>query len=354
MDERMNARQLVDRIVYLASLMSEPQRVDTILDKLRVITARSSKLSDQDIKALKPIKNELEDYLVTKERIRSFTKASLRAHVEQHFAARDPVRDVKRGALGQIAVTFGVAAATTAVPALLGLMEGQVILAFFICILFIGLALLFQSIKKDLVAQLHGSVNYLMAATVGTGLFAVNFPVIAGNEYLNSHPMFQYGGFLIGAVPVYAFYYMAFYLYAKQLGVSIPKWLRPSGAVMAAAGVAMISVLLPHPVPVSHEIFFDLAVSGFAVSVYFSAAAAVLGFKVVEKTTAIYSKTALFLAVSMVFQAVGNGFFLVFVTFISGDFPVNEQKGQILTGLLIIIALVFQYIAVYKSKTSLR
>jgi hypothetical protein len=77
MDERMNARQLVDRIVYLASLMSEPQRVDTILDKLRVITARSSKLSDQDIKALKPIKNELEDYLVTKERIRSFTKASL-------------------------------------------------------------------------------------------------------------------------------------------------------------------------------------------------------------------------------------------------------------------------------------
>ena len=115
---------------------------------------------------------------------------------------------------------------------------------------------------------------------------------------------------------------------------------------------SFILALLPHPVPVSHEVFFDLAVIGFGVSVYFSTISAILGFKSIPKTTKVYGKSILFLAVSMVLQTVGNGNFLVFVTFISGDFSVNEQKGQILTGLLIIGALVCQYIAAYKSKNS--
>lgn len=354
MDGHENARQLIDRIAYLASLVSEPRTVDITLDKLRIITSRTTQPTTRDVQTLKSIQADLEDYLIHKERLRTFTKASLRANIERHFAAKNPLRDVRRAALGRIILTVIACAGLTGVLVALRLMEGQVVMAFFICTLFVGLALLFQSIKKDLVAQLHGSVNYLMAATIGTGLFAINFPIIAASSYLESHPMFQYGGFLAAAVPVYGFYYLAFYIYAKQLKVTIPWLLRPSGVVASAVVVGAILALLPHPVSVTHEIFFDLAVVGFGVSVYFSMVSAILGFMSTAKTTEVYSKSILFLAIAMVMHTIGNGNFLVFVTFISGDFSVNEQKGQILTGVFIIAALAFQYIAAYKSKTALK
>jgi hypothetical protein len=142
-------------------------------------------------------------------------------------------------------------------------------------------------------------------------------------------------------------------LYAKQLNVSIPGALQPRGIIIATILIAAISVLVPHPVTVSHEISFDIAVIGFAVSVYLSGAAAILTFMAFPKTTALYGQTTLFLAISMVLQTIGNAYFLIFVTFISGDFSVNEQKGQIFSALLIVVALVFQYIAAYKSKSSL-
>lgn len=354
MNGQESARLLIDRITYLASLVSEPQTVDVTLDKLRIITSRTSQPSSRDVQTLKSIEVELENYLVHKERLRTFTKDSLRTSIERHFAAKNPLRDIRRAALGRIVLTIAVCAGLTGLLTALKLMEGQVILAFFICTLFVGLALLFHSIKKDLVAQLHGSVNYLMAATIGTGLFALNFPIIAASSYLESHPMFQHGGFLAAAIPVYGFYYLAFYIYAKQLKVVIPWLLRPMGVAISACLIAIIVTLLPHPVPVTHEIFFDLAVVGFGVSVYFSTISAILGFKSLPKTTEVYGKSMLFLAISMVLQTIGNGNFLVFVTFISGDFSVNEQKGQILTALFIIAALILQYIAAYKSKTALR
>jgi hypothetical protein len=354
MDGQTDSKLIIDRIVYLASLVSEPRSVDPLLDKLRYITAGGAQLSPQDVQTLGSIQTELEEYLIHKERLRSFTSESLHTNLERHFAAEDPVRDVKRAALWQIAITVVVAAAVTSVLAALQIMHGQVILAFFIFTLFAGLALVFQSFKKDLVAQLHGSLNYLMAATVGTGLFALNFPIIAANSHLEKLPLMQHGGLLIAAVPVYLCYYLAFYLYAKQLGVSVPAVLRPWGVTITAVIVAATSVLAPHPVSVPDEGYFDLAVVGFAVSVYLSAVSAVLGFKSIPQTTAIYSKSILFLAIAMVLQTIGNGNFLVFVTFISGDFSVNDQKGQVLTALFIMCALAAQYVAAYKSKTSLR
>lgn len=355
MDNQASDRRLIDRIGYLASLVSEPSSVDRTLDKLRIITATSTQeLSSDDIKTLESIQVELEDYLVNKERLRSFTKESLQANVERHFAAADPTRDVNRMALKQIIITIVVAAAITGTLAGIGLMKGQVVLAFFIFTLFAGVALLFRSFKKDIAEQLHGSLNYLMTATVGTGLFALHFPAIEASKYLVHHPLLQHGGLLVAAVPVYFFYYLAFYHFAKRLNVSIPWALRPLGVGATALIVAIIATALPHPVAVPHEIYFDIAVAGFAVSIYLSAAAAALGYMAVPKTTAIYSKSTFFLATSMALHTIGNGNFLVFVTFPSGTFTVNEEKGQILTGLIIVAALIFQYIAAYKTKTALR
>lgn len=345
--------QRINRITYLASLVSEPGSVDIMLDRLRVITATSTQLSSHDHEKLESIQRELEDYLIHKERLRSFTKESLQTNVERHFATENPVQKAKRAALKQIMTSVVISSVITSLLVILQVIQGQVIIAFLIFALFVGLAIIYQSFKKDLVIQLRGSLNYLMVAIVGNGIFALNFPIIAASSYLESHPMLQHGGFLIGAVPVYAFYYGAFYLYAKQLKVSIPRLLKPRGAILTAVVIAIVASLVPHPVAVPHEIYFDLAVVGFAVSVYLSGISAVLGFMAISKTTAIYSKSSRFLAISILLQTIGNANFLILVTFVSGAFSVNEQKGQILTGLFIIAALITQYIAAYKSKTSL-
>lgn len=348
-----SGKALIDRIIYLASLVSEPRSVDDSLDKLRRITARQSNPTPEDIRILQSIETELKDYLLHKERLRSFTEEYLKANVERHFALDNPAHEAKKIALTQTLGAAGGAILVTILAVALG-MRGQVVLAFLVCTLFIGLAFLFQSVKKDLVGQLHGAVSYLMTGTIGTGLFALHFPLIAANSYLEQLPLLQHAGFMPLAIPVYGAHYIAFYLYAKQLNAPIPRILRPAGVAISAVVIAAIFVLIPHPTPVAQEIFFDISVGGLAPSVYFSAIAAVLGFMIVPKTTALYSQTNLFLAISMVLQTVGNGFLLMFVIFPSGAFPVNEERGQIIAALFIMSALTMQYISAYKIKKSLR
>ena len=354
MDGQENARQLISQIIYLASLVSEPQASDAMLSKLRAVVSQAPDPTELDVHALLSIRAELEDYLVNKERVRTFNRISLRLNMGRHFAAKNSQGDIKKAALGQIGSVILVCCGITGFLVAFKLMEGQVTLAFLICTLFIGLAIIFQSIKKDLVAQLHNSVNYLIAATVGTGLFAINFPVIAASSYLEALPIFQHGGFVAAALPVYVFYYMASYLYAKQLNVTIPWLLRPIGAGVSAIVIAIALAVVPHPMPVSNEAFFGLALVGLGVSVYFSVISAILWLKSVAKSTAVYSKNILFLAISLALQSVGNGNLALFVIYTSGNFSVNEQKGQILTALFIVMALAFQYVAAYKSKTALR
>lgn len=354
MNEQVNGINVIERIVYLASLVSEPHSVQSTLDKLRTITANSAQSSPEGTKALRSIEAELEDYLIHKEQLRSFTPESLQQNIERHFATNNPAMTIRRSVVKQIAMTVAACVGITISLSGLQILQGQVIFAFFIFALFVGLAWLLQSYKKELVSQLHGSLNYLIMATAGNGLFALNFPVIAANDYLNHLPLLQHGGFLVGAIPVYALFYLAFYSYATHVGTQIPVVLRPKAATTIAVALSVGVALLPHPVAVSHEIYFDIAVIGFAVSVYFSAIAAIIGFMSIPKTTELYNRSTFFLAISLVLQTIGNGFFLIFVTFLSGDFTVNEQKGQVLTALLIICALVFQYISLYKSKTALR
>src|SRR5882724_1322897 len=106
MDGQINANQLVERIIYLASLVSEPHDVDTTLDKLRVVTATGTQQSLEGRKTLEVIQSELEDYLVHKERLRSFTEETLRTNLKRHFSTDDPLRQIRTGALRRIIATI--------------------------------------------------------------------------------------------------------------------------------------------------------------------------------------------------------------------------------------------------------
>lgn len=79
---------IVDIIMYVASLASSRAAVDNILDGLRVVTARmrpNEQIPDTDKAKLADVYIKLENYLITGEKLRSFTATQIRSQVYARF-----------------------------------------------------------------------------------------------------------------------------------------------------------------------------------------------------------------------------------------------------------------------------
>jgi hypothetical protein len=80
---------LIDIIVYLSGLVSTPREIDPLLDKMRTVTAKlgpNKHVDGHDRSALLAVYNELETYLVSKERLRNFSQQDIRSLVSRQFA----------------------------------------------------------------------------------------------------------------------------------------------------------------------------------------------------------------------------------------------------------------------------
>src|SRR5688572_5668101 len=70
----------IERITYLASLVSRFEDVDAMLDTLRSVTAtwnKSAPLSTENAQKLQDLERDLKNYLITKDQVRAFTAESL-------------------------------------------------------------------------------------------------------------------------------------------------------------------------------------------------------------------------------------------------------------------------------------
>lgn len=79
----------IDVVVYLASLASNPQSIDLILDPLRSITSRLGPdriLTEQDQVVLAGVYKKLVEHLITNEPAQIFTKESLEERVRNTFS----------------------------------------------------------------------------------------------------------------------------------------------------------------------------------------------------------------------------------------------------------------------------
>ncbi len=70
------SQTLVYEIVYLVSLVAQPQRIDSFLDPMRAITAirQPGEFSDGDEQILRQVRTRVMDYLLKSDPVRSFTK----------------------------------------------------------------------------------------------------------------------------------------------------------------------------------------------------------------------------------------------------------------------------------------
>lgn len=77
----------LDVVVHAAQLVTLPSEIDKIVDKIRVLTASrsSSQFTAEDESTIVGVYLELEDYLVNKERLRTFSRVDLRAMLPAKF-----------------------------------------------------------------------------------------------------------------------------------------------------------------------------------------------------------------------------------------------------------------------------
>lgn len=93
-----DAQSPLDMVISAAMLASKVQDIDPIMDKVRQITARlqpGRPLSKQDEQALLETYLQIENYLTTREPLRTFTKQGLREHLKP--ALRESLSNVERG-----------------------------------------------------------------------------------------------------------------------------------------------------------------------------------------------------------------------------------------------------------------
>src|SRR5687768_4852876 len=98
MDKTKSKSDHIEAIAYVASLVTNSKEVDAVLDRFRQVTSKvysSDDLTDQDKATLASVQKDLEDYLVDREKLRFFTRESLRLQVEQHLRGENAYKNSK-------------------------------------------------------------------------------------------------------------------------------------------------------------------------------------------------------------------------------------------------------------------
>jgi hypothetical protein len=94
-------KTILDLVTYTAGLASNPTDIDPLLDDVRKITALHSldeELSSNDERTLVNVYLSLEDYLATRDPIRTYTKSELRSRLSSDIVQKLSTYEVQGGA----------------------------------------------------------------------------------------------------------------------------------------------------------------------------------------------------------------------------------------------------------------
>lgn len=241
---------LVEVVTYLASLASNPREIDPILDTLRIVTARMKGApSDEDARELRKVWQQLEDYLVTQEKVRAFTREDLQQRIQHRFHFGGYlVKRAKKLLLGLLLAT-PLCVLAIFIPQPAGLpadIAEHFSLLIAICLtitwLYVIAALLFALGLGSFQRNVKRAYAAICSGTVFMGLSVLQLPVIVSLGWLDS-PFFETGGFMTLHVISITVLFTGVCLFARELG---NKNMGRIAAIMlfATATIAIIGGLL--------------------------------------------------------------------------------------------------------------
>lgn len=286
-------RTLIDRVVYTASLVSSPAEIDKSLDTLRMITARSDRtLSQADIDRLNDLQSELEDYLVTRERLRFFTPESLRVQIDQYMQGyvSGKSRILLLLVVG-VAILLAAGAASLPLSNIPQRVQAGGATAF--SAVTIGAAWLFLAALPAFQSRLRQAFAVICTGMILLGLSLLEQPIIEIFELRDVSSLLYPIPILVAA----ALFHIGNTMYVRLAGIKTVLTQAWPVALLCLVASA-ITFFLPHPAPVETELVHDLAAAIWVCILILPVISAIILAKTAKSLPELYKEP-----ISRLFQA---------------------------------------------------
>lgn len=328
---------LVDKVIYTASLVSRPQDVDKLLDDLRVITASrnlSMPLNPSDKAKLLEVQRGLEQYLVSKERLRYFTPDSLRLQLEQHMngGTFNKARPQLFTVVG-LSLTLALSLAIIA-PFEMLQQRIQVGGAAVFSLLTVGAAWLFFVALSSFQSELRRAFRLICIGIFFLGLALLESPLIDALQW-RDYPIVSvlYTVPLLGASTLF---YAGNSLYARLVGVK-SLWTAAWPLAIVGFALGLVTWFIPHMPTSEPEIIHDSVAAMWAVMLLLPIASVPVLFMTKRLLPDFYKPSVAALAQAM-FPIIAVISYLYVVRVAIGPLP-EGILTYILFGLTIVMAL---------------
>lgn len=333
----------IDKLFYTASLATNPRDIDPLLDRMRVMTSRPGykpeMLTDNERAVVTELQAELEQYLVTKEPLRSFTPQSLQLQITQHMEG-NVGSSSKRQLIVVLVVAFVVAlGAAVLLPLADPQQRGQVGGSVAFSLVNVGAAWLFVTALRAFKSSLRQAFVLICSGVTLIGVSLVSHPIVEVYQ-LRSYPLTS----LLLPLPLLAaaiIFYAGNVRYARLVGVigrSVAVW----PVLLAGLVLSIVTWLLPHQAVNEPEIVFDAAAIMWGIMLLMPVASTFVLPKVVRQLPELYKPPARALAASMwgIIAVVGYQFVLRVVAgpYMSGPVAYGLFALVVVMGLMLLRA----------------
>ncbi len=327
-------QEIIDQIIYLASLASNRREIEPMMDSLRSVTATreaNQPLTDQERDKLAKLRANLVDYLIKSDPLRSFTVDTLNQRVQSRYSTQ------KSGMSRNTRAFFGIVLAAVGAGLLAMLpvygssiaYRAVVAVPLFYTVLCAGTAWFYLSSLSNFRPELRQAFVLLCA---GVALLGLNFSTYGPASLLgfNHDPLFRYGGPMWIVVSMFICMYFGLWIYARMMRLRTRfASLKLLLAVMVP--LIVIIVLAPHPSPTPEEAYFDFSLSCIVGFIVLGAFAAGLARAIKNSVTTAFTDSMRWLYIFFL-SCVGGSILGLGAVFVLG-----ELSGQSLNVVLALV-----------------
>lgn len=295
-----NQRRRIDTIIYLASLSSDFNAINPILDTMRIITAKIGNTGtpdSDDIKRLTSIEAKLRKYLINDDPVRTFTPASLQSALDKHFQQPNHRTTLAKYITATIIWLIILCIIVALLP--FDFTQKAVSLPVLgVVSLFIYIPWAYLSSLKDFNPTLKTAYKWFCTGfiVIGIGSALAILPAVFP-EIINV-VLFRYGTIPIIFVASDILIYYSIWKLATALNVraqekSIPK------IIPVYFLISIFIILLPHPTTEPSEAYFDFTIISYFAMFMLLVHSAALAHRISKVISKRYTKSVSWLSISL-------------------------------------------------------
>jgi len=333
-------KTILDAVMFAASLVSKSGDIDAQLDRVRSITAQrtTSELTKEDHRTLREVYEYIEEYLVTKESLRAFTRESVRERTNDYLTGGKSRVSLGRplGVMWAIAIGGTLAAALAPETIVSATVKPTLAITIFFVTINLGAAWMFWTGLqnfKDKIRRAYLPIC-LGVALVGLTLLQAPIAVLTGQD---TSLWFHYitSGLTIPIAD--ALLYIGMRRFA-QIGCIHSRLLSAKLVAALCVGFAALAIIAPLPDTGVPDWALSVSLTILTLGAVLAAVTARITFVVRRALSAAYKRPMTWFLIMSILSALSCVQYAVLQLAATAEQPFNPQAIGLIT--LVISALV--------------